>query len=96
MDKTYIAKLLGLGTGSDLLERPLSTRGYRILSRVPRLPAPIIHNIVEYFGGDLQQIVKASIEELDDVEGIGTVRSNAIHRSLLRQREYANSHLVKL
>lgn len=89
MDKSYVAKLLGFGGGSDILESTLTPKGYRILGRVPRIPVSIIHKIVAYFGNDLQNILKADIAALDDVEGVGIVRSNAIYRSLNRQRDYA-------
>lgn len=89
MDKSYIAKLLGLGSSSDVLENSLTPRGYRILSRVPRIPASIVVKIVAYFDNNLQNILNADTATLDDVEGVGTVRSNAIHRSLIRQRDYA-------
>ena len=77
------------GGSSDVLEKSLTPRGYRILSRVPRIPASIVAKIVSYFDENLQNILNADIATLDEVEGVGTVRSNAIHRSLIRQRDYA-------
>jgi len=51
--------------------------GYRILRRIPRLPGAVIENLVNRFG-NLQNVLKATIEELDDVEGIGEIRARAI------------------
>ncbi len=89
MDKSYLAKLMGFGGSSDVLEKSLTPRGYRILHRVPRIPTSIVAKIVSYFDENLQNILNADIATLDEVEGVGTVRSNAIHRSLIRQRDYA-------
>jgi diadenylate cyclase len=78
-----IAKILGLGNNINTLDLPVSTRGYRILSKIPRLPMNIIENLVEEFE-KFQRILGASIEELDDVEGIGEVRARIIKESLKR------------
>lgn len=92
-DKLSIAKLFGYG-GSEVLERPAFPRGYRILGRIPRLPSQVIDNIVKYFDNDFLRIINATVEELDEVDGIGPVRSKAIYRGLQRQRDYAelNGH----
>lgn len=92
-DKLSLAKLFGFG-GSEVLERPAFPRGYRILGRIPRLPAQVINNIVTHFNGDFLEIINASVEALDEVEGVGPVRSKAIYRGLQRQRDYAelNGH----
>lgn len=78
-----VAKILGLGNNINTLDLPISTRGYRILSKIPRLPMNIIENLVSDFE-KLQRILGASIEELDDVEGIGEVRARIIKESLKR------------
>ena len=51
------------------------------------MPQQIISKIVEYFDGDFQKLRDASVEDLDEVEGVGRVRSNMIFRSLHRQEE---------
>lgn len=90
-DKIYLAKFLGFGAGNELLDLPVSPRGYRVLGKVPRLPQPIIGKIVEYFDGDFKKLCDASVEDLDEVEGVGRVRSNMIFRSLQRQEEIVGS-----
>lgn len=87
LDLSTIGKILGYSGGLNaLLDTPVSPRGYRILSKIPRLPATVILNVVEHFQ-DIQKILKASIEELDDVEGIGEVRARTIKEGLRRVQE---------
>ena len=64
----------------------VAPRGYRLLSRIPRLPAGIINNLVDRFG-TLPHILMATIEELDAVDGIGEVRARAIKEGLKRIQE---------
>ena len=61
-------------------------RGYRLLSKIPRLPEPVIERIVERFG-NLQKIMRATIDDLDDVEGVGETRARAIKEGLSRLAE---------
>lgn len=83
LELTSIAKILGLGANISTLDIPISSRGYRILNKVPRLPMSIIENLVMNFK-KLQRTLNASIEELDDVEGIGEVRARTIKENLKR------------
>lgn len=82
-----IVRALGYaGVSSSTLEQSVTPKGYRILSKIPRLPMPVIENLVDRFQS-LPEICDASIEELDDVEGIGEVRAKAIQDGLRRIRE---------
>lgn len=85
LDLGIIAKSLGFGGGVGL-DTSVSPRGYRILSKIPRLPATVTDNLVESLK-TLQNIMSASIAELDDVEGIGEVRARTIKEGLRRLRE---------
>ncbi len=85
-DLVYMAKLLGLGTTASHLEQQVSPKGYRMLQKLPRIPVPIIENLVERFAL-LGHILRATIEELDEVEGIGEVRARSIKNGLKRMRE---------
>lgn len=73
----------------------LITRGYRLLSKIPRLPFNVILNMVKYFHS-FSNIQHASIEELDEVEGIGETRAKNIRDGLKRMREqiYSDFHWV--
>ncbi len=81
-----IIKLLGYEIDSNILDLNVSPKGYRILSKMPKMPSTIIDKTVEAFGS-LQGICLASIDELDDVEGVGEVRAKIINQSLRRLQE---------
>lgn len=83
LDLQNIARLLGYPHSNAILEEQLSPRGYRILHKIPRLPSLIINNLVERFEY-LPYIVMATIEELDEVDGIGEVRARVIKDGLKR------------
>ncbi len=86
MEPANIARLLGHGTTPQALEKILSSRGYRLLSKIPRLPMAVIENVVQVFD-DIPTVMKASLEKLDCVEGIGEVRAKTIKKGLSRIRE---------
>ncbi|MGE5422843.1 MAG: DNA integrity scanning diadenylate cyclase DisA [Ignavibacteriales bacterium] len=85
-DAVSIAKILGFGNSASVLDLQVPPRGYRILQKLPRIPGQIIENLVTTFG-DFPHILQASIEELDDVEGIGEVRARSIKNGLKRMQE---------
>jgi diadenylate cyclase len=89
-----IVKIIGLGNSVGTLDVPLFPKGYRMLSKVPRLPLNIIENLVLHFE-KFQNIIDATIEQLDDVEGIGEVRAKNIKDSLKKIYEqiYTDRHL---
>ncbi|AZU59884.1 DNA integrity scanning diadenylate cyclase DisA [Neobacillus mesonae] len=93
MEDASLLKLLGY-FGYVHLEENKKPRGYRILHKIPRLPAVIIENLIETFK-DLCSIIAASVEELDEVEGIGEVRAKKIKEGfkLIRERLYTDRHL---
>ena len=79
LDLSAVARCYGLPT-------PVSPRGYRLLARVPRLPAGIIDRLVDHFGG-LQKLLAATIEDLLAVEGVGEARARGIREGLSRLAE---------
>ncbi len=85
-DSVFIARILSLGTTASHLEQQVSPRGFRMLNKIPRIPLTIIDNLVDRFAL-LNQVLRASIEELDDVEGIGEVRARSIKNGLKRMQE---------
>lgn len=96
LDLTSIAKILGYSYDINTLDMPVMPRGYRILFKIPRLPATVIKNIVDYFRS-FQKILRASMEELYDVEGIGEIRAKNIKDGLRRVRDQVllDRHLLK-
>lgn len=83
MEITKICKLLGYNGNFDAFETAIQPRGYRLLSKIPKVPMTVTRNLVNKFS-NFQGILNASIEELDDVEGIGEVRSRLIREGLRR------------
>ncbi len=96
LDLTNIVKVLGYFYDINILDIPVMPRGYRILSKIPRLPLTVIENIVKHFK-NFQKILRASTEELYDVEGIGEVRTKNIKEGLRRIRDQVllDRHLLK-
>lgn len=86
LENQQIVKLLGYSMNLNAQEEPISPRGYRILSRIPRLPASIVNNLVGQFRY-LPYVMMATIEELDEVDGIGEVRARNIKEGLKRIQE---------
>ena len=81
-----IANLLGYEAFDNYDEVGVYTKGYRILSKIPRMPSNIVENLVKSFKS-FQHILMADIERLDEVEGIGEVRARTIKQSLKRMQE---------
>lgn len=81
-----IAKLLGYEDFDNYEDIAVYPKGYRILDKIPRMPASIIENLVKAFKF-FRYILEADIPKLDDVEGIGEVRAKAIKQSLKRMQE---------
>ncbi len=85
LDDSILYKLLGYPASTNIDEY-VYTRGYRLLHEIPRLPMPIVENVVEAFGV-LDRIMEADVQELDEVEGIGEVRAKKIKKGLKRLQE---------
>ena len=86
LDLKTVAWVLRIATDSGGLDAGLQPRGFRLLSRIPRLPDAVTQRVIEHFG-DLPNIMRASVEELDEVEGVGAGRAKAIREGLSRLAE---------
>ncbi len=88
IDSEKIIKMLGYESDSttELLDRNVSPRGYRVLSKIPKMPISVIEKIIEAFGS-LQIVCNATVTQLDDVDGIGERRAKIINQSLKRLQE---------
>lgn len=64
----------------DLHARP---RGLRLLSQVPRVPESVQESVVKHFG-DVQKLLRASVEDLSKVSGVGRARAQQIWNFLDR------------
>jgi diadenylate cyclase len=87
LDMKAVAEVLHLPEGRNAdLDDPVQPKGYRLLTRIPRLPEPVIDRIIERFG-NLSTIMRATIADLDDVAGVGDQRAKAIKEGLSRLAE---------
>ena len=86
INEIIIAKVLGYENFENYEEVAVYPKGYRILSKVPKVPSNIVDNLVKYFKS-FQHILLAEIEELDKVEGIGEIRAKNIKQTLKRMQE---------
>ncbi len=83
VDLTEVAWALGLPHSAEDLDAAITPRGYRLLAKIPRIPRGVEENIVKRFG-TLQKILRASLDELDEVEGVGETRARMIKEGLSR------------
>ena len=86
LDLTQVARAMGLPSTPEAQDSAVSPRGYRLLSRVPRIPATILDRVVEHFGG-LQKLLAASVEDLQVVDGVGESRARAVREGISRLAE---------
>ena len=85
LDLRAVASLLHLPPEHDL-DSSLQPRGFRLLSKIPRLPETIAAHVVERFG-TLPKVMRASLSDLVEVEGVGEARARAIKDGLSRVAE---------
>jgi diadenylate cyclase len=86
LDLKKVVSVLHLPDHLSELDANVQPRGYRLLAKIPRLPDAIVDNIVERFNS-LPKILKASVADLDEVEGVGETRAKAIEETLRRLAE---------
>ncbi len=86
LDFGRLAELLGYERKVSTLDFPVSPRGYRVLGRIPRLPKLVVQRIIHEFGG-LEEVLAASDEDLEAVEGVGSTRAKDIREGVRRLRE---------
>ena len=82
----FIAKILGYEDFDNYDEVGVFTKGYRVLNKIPRVPANIVENLVKSFKS-FQHILAADIPALDEVDGIGEIRARTIKQALKRMQE---------
>lgn len=82
----WIARILGYEDFDNYDEVGVFTKGYRVLNKIPRVPANIVENLVRSFKS-FQHILAADIPALDEVDGIGEIRARTIKQSLKRMQE---------
>lgn len=80
LDAEAVAATLHLSGAGDV-NGSLQPRGFRMLSKVPRLDDATVGRIVDQFGA-FDKILRASVEDLAAVEGVGDVRARNIKSAL--------------
>jgi len=85
-DPSRVAGILKLPGSFHDAESGVEPRGYRLLHRLPRFSDTIIERIVDRFV-NLQQIMRASIVELEEVDGVGQARAHSVKDGLARLAE---------
>jgi diadenylate cyclase len=86
LDASMIAKVLGHPSTPEGLDGASSPRGYRLLSRIPRLPPTVVDRIIAAFTR-LPKVMAATTEDLLAVEGVGAARAASVKEGLVRLAE---------
>ncbi|MGH8876662.1 MAG: DNA integrity scanning diadenylate cyclase DisA [Stackebrandtia sp.] len=86
LDLSAVSRALGHIGGTEMLDSPISPRGFRLLGRVPRLPGPVVERIVGHFSS-LQRLLGATVDDLQAVEGVGSSRARSVREGLSRLAE---------
>jgi len=86
IDLGAVAKAMGYPNTTEILDAPVSPRGFRLLAKVPRLPPSVVERLVEHFGS-LQRLLGATVEDLQKVEGVGEARARGVREGLSRLAE---------
>src|SRR3954466_13960287 len=81
-----LAGVLGYPRTVNPMDHAVSPRGYRVLHKVPRLPDVVVDHVISHFGG-LEAFQRASVGELEEVDGVGNVRAKEIREGLRRLQE---------
>lgn len=89
LDLVKVSKILGYSGITESMDMEIRPKGYRVLNKIHRLPSGIIENIINYFD-DFKSIQAASIEDLDEVEGIGEIRATYIKNGLIKMERMAS------
>lgn len=86
LDLTTLARIFGYPSTIEALDLPMSPRGYRLLTKIPRLQHLQIDKLVGSFG-TLQDLLAATAADLQAVEGIGSLWARHIREGLSRLAE---------
>lgn len=85
-DDDLLAKSLHLGGPDADLDTNLEPRGFRLLSKLPRVNHAVVGNVIDRFG-TLSRVLRATAAELESVEGVGPGRAKALKEGTGRLAE---------
>lgn len=83
-DPLRIARAIGF----EDLDVPVTPRGYRLLSKVARLPEAVREELIKHFKR-LPRMLSATVAEFEKVEGIGAARASHLQHYFERVRSLA-------
>jgi diadenylate cyclase len=86
LDVQKLGTAIGLLPREEALDASVDSRGYRLLHRLPRLPPTLLDRLVDRFSS-LQRIMRASIGDLEQVDGVGEARARSVKEGLARLAE---------
>lgn len=86
LDLSTIARTMGHNGSSP--DSQVSSRGYRLLAGLQRLPAAVLERMIAHFGS-LQTLLAATAADLQEVEGIGEARARVVREGMSRLAESA-------
>ena len=81
LDFTALARVFGYPSTLEAQDSALNSRGYRAMSGIPRLQFAHVDLLVRSFGS-LQGLLAASADDLQSVEGIGSMWARHIREGL--------------
>ena len=81
LDLAKLSAVLGFGKTSKSLDNPVTTKGYRLLSKFGKLTKKDVDSLVERFG-QLSKIQEASADDLSEV--LSKFKTNAVKRGFER------------
>jgi diadenylate cyclase len=85
LDPSVVASLLLESDRVDL-ESGLQPRGYRLLSRIPRVPESMVAALIERFG-TLQKVMRSELVDLEAIDGVDALAARTIKDGLNRLAE---------
>ena len=87
LDLAAVATAIGLDAAGGLGQH-VTSRGYRLLGQIPRLPQAIANDLIDHFGG-LQKLLSASAQDLRRVAGMDPALATSVREGLSRLAESA-------
>ncbi len=87
LDLPAVAAAIGIGNAGDP-DAHVSTRGYRLLGQIPRLPQVVADSLAGHFGS-LQKLLSASAQDLQHVRDVDAVMALTVRDGLSRIAEAA-------
>jgi len=88
LEPINIVRILGYEAKTESLDLLVFPRGYRVLSKIPRLPHIVIKNVIKALE-DLPNIVNSNTNQLMEISEVGEKRAHIIRKELQRLKNKA-------